>query len=308
MNSSKLTETVSLSVVIPCFNEETTVGEVVRRALSIGREAGFTTQVILVDNCSWDNSVEVAREAGALVLNSKASTVAAVRNEGARSAKGAVLLFLDADVILDESWGQRFLQISQFILDQRIVAGSHCRVPPDLPGFFSEWYRQIESDSRDTHVGSGHMLISSKLFKQLGGFNEELISGEDYEFCRRSESLGCKLVVDQKLIAYHLGYPFKISNFIKRERWHGKGDVSSIRNILRSKVAVAALVFGLLHILLFSSIFFNFILSVVIAFSILFYCFIVVVYKFRVFHVGKLFNLFPASYFYLLGRLLAFVP
>ena len=53
-----------LSVVVPVFNEEPTVGNVISRLKKVLEETGFRYEIVVVDDCSRDNSVDVARKQG----------------------------------------------------------------------------------------------------------------------------------------------------------------------------------------------------------------------------------------------------
>lgn len=54
---------VSLSLVIPCYNEEKTLAACVERCLAL-REHGIRLELLIVDDCSTDNSLAVARGLG----------------------------------------------------------------------------------------------------------------------------------------------------------------------------------------------------------------------------------------------------
>lgn len=300
------TEKKYISLIIPCFNESETIGQVINKAKEIFKKQCYKYEIIVVDNCSTDDSAKIAKAAGAIVISSSAKTVAAVRNEGVRKASGKLLLFLDADVLLSESWGNRFSELAGEATESRVILGSHCCVPSGLKGLFREWYLRIEKNSRDTHIGSGHMLMSAMVFEELGGFDENLSSGEDYELCKRAKSLGYKLLIDEKLVAYHQGYPDTIKDFVIRERWHGMGDVTSLVEIVNSKVAVSALLFGILHLSTIILIFFSLHAAVFSLASIFFLCVFIVMYKFRVWSLTAILKLLPAVYFYLTGRFLSF--
>lgn len=60
-------EQVRIAVAIPCLNEEITVGTVVRDFMRVLPEAG----IYVIDNGSEDRTAEIAREAGAIVLQEK---------------------------------------------------------------------------------------------------------------------------------------------------------------------------------------------------------------------------------------------
>jgi glycosyltransferase involved in cell wall biosynthesis len=82
------------SVVIPAFEEEAAIGEVVRRV----REAGPWLEVLVVDDGSGDATAERAEAAGARVVRHpyNKGNGAAVKT-GLRHARGGVVLLMDAD-------------------------------------------------------------------------------------------------------------------------------------------------------------------------------------------------------------------
>jgi glycosyltransferase involved in cell wall biosynthesis len=84
-----------VSVVIPAFDEAGTVGDCIAVAL----RHPDVVEVILVDDGSSDRTAEVARAAGARVLQLEHNGgKAAALDAGVRAAKHDVLLFLDADI------------------------------------------------------------------------------------------------------------------------------------------------------------------------------------------------------------------
>lgn len=84
----------AVSVILPAKNEESTVGDVVRKV----RQALPNAEIIVVDDGSTDNTARLAREAGAAVVSHPYSkgNGAAVKS-GARAASGEILVFMDAD-------------------------------------------------------------------------------------------------------------------------------------------------------------------------------------------------------------------
>ncbi|HEY9481107.1 MAG TPA: glycosyltransferase family 2 protein [Candidatus Paceibacterota bacterium] len=84
-----------VSIVIPAFNEEATVADVVRAALSYGG----AKQVIVVDDGSTDKTADAARASGAMVIRlEQNSGKARAMDAGVRAATSDVIVFLDADV------------------------------------------------------------------------------------------------------------------------------------------------------------------------------------------------------------------
>jgi len=83
-----------ITVIIPALNEEKTVAGVVQLAL----KTPGVSEVIVVDDKSLDNTVEVAKKAGATVITSTKLGKGASMKDGVLCAGNEVLVFLDADI------------------------------------------------------------------------------------------------------------------------------------------------------------------------------------------------------------------
>jgi len=82
---------LKLSVVIPCYNEEDGVREVIQRM------PGCVDEVVVVDNNCTDRTAEVARGLGAVVVAEKTPGYGAAYKAGMRAATGDVIITLDGD-------------------------------------------------------------------------------------------------------------------------------------------------------------------------------------------------------------------
>ena len=87
-------EDQSVSVIIPAYNEEKVIGDVVAAVI----QTGLAFEVIVVDDGSKDATAESAREAGAQVVRHpyNIGNGAAVKS-GIRMARGDILVFMDGD-------------------------------------------------------------------------------------------------------------------------------------------------------------------------------------------------------------------
>ena len=88
---------VEVSVVMPCLNEEESVGICVKKALAGLAACGVVGEVIVCDNGSSDNSVEVARSAGARVVNETARGYGNAYLRGFDTATGRIIVMGDSD-------------------------------------------------------------------------------------------------------------------------------------------------------------------------------------------------------------------
>jgi len=82
---------LSISVVIPCYNEEDGVREV------IGRMPPVVDEVVVVDNNCTDRTAEVARSLGAVVVAEKVPGYGAAYKAGLKAASKDVIVTLDGD-------------------------------------------------------------------------------------------------------------------------------------------------------------------------------------------------------------------
>ncbi len=92
---------LDLSVIMPCLNEENTVGICVRDAKRFIEEKGITGEIIVVDNGSTDRSARVAKRNGARVFIQKNRGYGMAIRTGLRVAGGSVIVICDCDMTYD---------------------------------------------------------------------------------------------------------------------------------------------------------------------------------------------------------------
>jgi glycosyltransferase involved in cell wall biosynthesis len=109
-------EELELSVVMPCLNEERTVGICVAKALRTMREQGIAGEVVVVDNGSSDASVAVAEQAGARVIHQTLKGYGNALRKGFAEARGTFILMGDCDDSYD------FTDLARFV--ERLRAGA----------------------------------------------------------------------------------------------------------------------------------------------------------------------------------------
>src|SRR4051794_31355087 len=83
---------LELSVVMPCLNEEKTVGVCVTKAVETMTALGIEGEVVVVDNGSTDRSVEVAEAAGARVVRHHLKGYGNALRRGFEEARGQYVI------------------------------------------------------------------------------------------------------------------------------------------------------------------------------------------------------------------------
>ena len=231
-----------VSFIIPALNEEDNIEEAILSIKSIATLSPY--EIIVVDNGSKDSTVEICEKNGALVITAPNVTISTLRNIGAARAKHKILVFLDADAILDSGWFHELKKnLEKFDSHDLFITGSRCR-SFDCTSFFNKyWFCRLseEKQEQSNYINSGHLITSKTLFEKINGFNENLSTSEDVDFCDRAKKIGAKMSPNNELIVYHKGYPTTPIQFIKREAWHGKQDFKSFSDIQKSKVAIIAM-------------------------------------------------------------------
>jgi len=87
-----------LSVVIPVFNEELTIGNVIERLTAVMQKIGFKYEIIVVDDCSKDRSLEISKSQSAKVFSLKKHMGKGYAlRAGFAKAKGAIVTTIDSD-------------------------------------------------------------------------------------------------------------------------------------------------------------------------------------------------------------------
>ncbi len=100
---------IDISIVMPCLNEEATVGNCVRKAVAAIQASGLRGEVIVADNGSTDRSVEIAEAAGARVVHQPIKGYGSAYLKGFSEARGRYILMGDSDDTYDFGDLMRFV-------------------------------------------------------------------------------------------------------------------------------------------------------------------------------------------------------
>lgn len=94
-------EGLDLSIVMPCYNEENTVGLCIDEAKEFIARRKLKAEIIVVDNDSEDNSAYVAKAHGAKVIFEGCRGYGAALRKGISVSVGRVIIFGDSDTTYD---------------------------------------------------------------------------------------------------------------------------------------------------------------------------------------------------------------
>lgn len=292
-----------ISIIIPAFNE----AKYIKNTLSeLKKYFGnyCDVEVIVVNNGSQDDTSEYARQfSWVKVIDLLAPvTVAEARNIGVSHSSGQYLSFIDADILVSEGWWITLVDYYQNYIDQPIISGFKVSISKASSWVEVNWFSCFKKSS-STYINSGNLVCSKKVFDLIGGFDPKLKTGEDVNFCYRAVARGVVIRPDEKFKVYHEGYPKSLREFFLREKWHGIGDLQTMTNFFKSKVAIASFVVVSLTILMLCSLMFQF-----YSFGTVSLCIIVAINLFSIFTRFKIISLmqfficFFLNYIYFIAR------
>lgn len=180
------TRKVLVSIIIPAFNEEKNIGKCLE---SVAGQNFKNIEVVLVDDYSEDNTSSVAqKKSKELKINLEILSIdkhqerSVARNLGAKKAKGSFLIFIDADMILRKD------VIGRCIEKISTESGLGGIIIPEESfgvGFWSK-SRALEKKcyQGDDSIEASR-FFKKNAFWEMGGWDEEMISGEDWDLTRR---------------------------------------------------------------------------------------------------------------------------
>ena len=199
-----------ISVIIPVYNGE----KFLPGCLDAFKSTSYKQyEIIVVDDCSTDRSVEISHEKGARVLKMpRQSGPGGARNLGAQEARGEVLFFVDADVVVKPDALERVA--ADFIAYPEVAAvfGSYDDEPAEK-NFISQYknlfhrfvHQQARTEAETFWAGCG--AIRRDVFLAVNGFDAERYPRpaiEDIELGYRMRAKGYRILLDKQLQAKHL--------------------------------------------------------------------------------------------------------
>lgn len=225
-----------ISFIIPTLNSEKYLDQCLNSILGLDNK-GDEVEIIIVDNGSTDSTLTIAKKYTSQIYINRNSTIAGLRNIGFHNSEGALVGFIDSDVILDKKWlyyGKKIFQ------DDSIgITGGLYGLPENPTWLEKIWYESkcnIEGDV--SFISSGTMIIKRDVFLLVDGFNEKLITGEDYDLCQRVINIGLRVYRSNDIKNIHYGNPDTLKKLFKKERWYGLGMFKGLKNNILSKPLV----------------------------------------------------------------------
>ena len=212
-----------ISVIIPAFNEEKTIGECLK---SLKNQSYKQIEIIVVDDGSSDSTRNLVKDFPNITLLAQSHKgPGQARNLGVVKSKGDILVFVDADMTFDKNFIRDLVKpivdgitIGTFSKNEMVKnknnIWSNCwninkNLPPD---------RMIAKNYPDQ--APVFRAILKKEFKRVGGFETSGQYTDDWSLSRK---LGKKSTACEGAVYYHYN-PQTLGEVWQQARWIGKNE------------------------------------------------------------------------------------
>jgi glycosyltransferase involved in cell wall biosynthesis len=196
-----------VAVVIPAYNAEQMIAATLQALRPQVRDLG--AELIVVDNASKDGTARVATELGARVVYESRRGPSAARNRGTVSSDAEVIVHLDADTVPSRRWLSSM--VAPFEKPSTIIVAGNTQCYP--PQTAAERY-VARSGLYDTPRAIGrtpfpfapslNMAVRRKAALAIGGWAEDLMTGEDVDFSHRiMRRFATDIVYARNALLYH---------------------------------------------------------------------------------------------------------
>ena len=211
----------TVSVIIPAMNEAEGIGCTLE-ALPIEQlsKSGYSTEVLVVDGCSMDNTLDIARSKGAKIIVERRRGYGRAYKTGFQSAAGDFIVTMDADGSYP---AQQVPQLLDYLVKNDLDLVTTCRLSHMQPGAMSVSHRFgneilnlfsrifFRLNLRDTQ--SGMWVFKRSLLGIVGVRSDGMAFSQEFKI-RSFQKASCREVAipymarlgTQKISTFHDGY------------------------------------------------------------------------------------------------------
>lgn len=195
-----------VSVLIPVYRDWDRL-QLCLNALANQTHSMSEFEIIVINNDPSNkvpSNVKFTRNS--ILIDEKKPGSYAARNKGVIHSKGNILAFTDSDCIPDKNWIKNIIKTMRHDIDR--VAGHVELTYQSKRLSLSEIYEKSFAFDQEHNSCKGasvtaNMITWKKSFEDVGYFNDDLLSGGDYEWSMRAKKKGLKIIYSSEIIVFH---------------------------------------------------------------------------------------------------------
>ncbi len=214
-----------ISIVVTALNSEDTIGECLRSIFELNYPHEYL-EVIVIDGCSRDSTVEKAKEYPVKIFRDPLNAPAAY-NYALKIVSNELVGFIDADAKVEKEWLNKLIP---HLENPRVVG-----VSGTIETWNTEnlWARSIGYDIscryarlRDyaTRIATMNLLLRKGVIEEVGGFDEDFPSQYDTDIGYRITAKGYKIAYEPNAKCYHFNRP-TLRAYFKQQLQYGKNTI-----------------------------------------------------------------------------------
>ena len=210
---------IEVSVIVPVKNGAKTINQLLE-ALQKQNYPKEKTQIIVVDNGSRDQTVEIVRKYPVVLeKEQKMASSYAARNKGLSVARGEIIAFTDADCVPDPNWISEGVQALN--TSQADLAGGGIEFIFSEKKTTAEIFDSLNSLRNDSFIQNkmgavtANLFVRKKVFEKLGMF-PAVLSGGDIYWTGQAMRKGFSLIYAPAAVIHH---PARDLKGVLRKSW-----------------------------------------------------------------------------------------
>jgi len=216
---------VKVSIIVATLNSERTLNDCLKSIFELNYPKDCF-EVIVVDGCSRDKTVEIARGYPAKVFVEPLNAPAAY-NYAIRKARYDIIGFIDADARVEREWLNKLVP---YLSDMQ-VAGVGGGI--ETWNIENVWSRSIGYDIKNRYerlkdyvkrIATMNLLLKKNVIEEVGGFDETLPTQYDTDLGVRITSKGYKIAFNPNAKCYHYNRS-TLWDYFKQQLQYGKNTV-----------------------------------------------------------------------------------
>jgi glycosyltransferase involved in cell wall biosynthesis len=214
-----------ISVVVCTYNRSQTLARMLASYFEQEGIGDAEHELIVVDNNSSDETrgtaLKYASRRGFNYMREPEQGLSAARNRGIKQARGAVIAFLDDDVLVDRRWLQTLRQCyrdtSAAVVGGKAVLLLEADPPPWFGPFFREWLSEVDLGTVRREVPDGlglygvNLSFDAAALKAAGGFEThlgrrgtQLMGGEETTLVGRLAAESARIIYEPGAAVKHI--------------------------------------------------------------------------------------------------------